>query len=185
MIESIFDLLRDLRIAAGATILLMVLMVLLVGWRAYRRYRKSRTPYLEIMDTGITKPAYSSNAGYFSFRIVNTRGGRAEILEIELTLADSGASKKARELQAGKVVDKYDLVAKLRSDRRRFKLARKGESAQKTVLARAEAKKYRIKLESDEYHWYRFWVKIKWRDARDTKIRVAQSRDQYIEFTVV
>lgn len=185
MIESVFGLLRDPRVAAGAVLLLLVLIILVVGRRAYWRYRKSRTPYLEILDTGVTKPAYSSNAGYFSFRIVNTRGGRAEIQEIELGLADSGASSKARELQPGKVVDKYDFVATLRSDRRRFKVAEKGERAQKTVLARAEAKKYRIKLESDEYHWYRFWVRVKWRSVRDSKVRVAQSREQYIEFTVV
>lgn len=186
MIESVFGLLRDPHTAAGAAaVLLLALMAVLAGLRAYRRYRKSRVPYLEIMETGVTKPAYSSNAGYFSFRIVNTHGGRAEIQEIELALADSGASNRPRELQAGKVVDKYDFVARLRSDRRQFKLARKGEPTQKTVLARAEAKKYRIKLESDEYHWYRFWVRVKWRDVRDREIRVAQSRDQYIEFTVV
>lgn len=185
MIESVFGLLRDPRVAAGAVLLLLVLMILTVGRRTYRRYWRSRTPYLEIMETGVTKPAYSSNAGYFNFRIVNTHGGRAEIQEIELVLADSGASNKARELQPGKVVDKYDFVARLRSDRRRFKLAERGGRAQKTVLARAEAKKYRIKLESDEYHWYRFLVRVTWRNIRDREIHVAQSRDQYIEFTVV
>lgn len=185
MIESVLGLLGDPRIVAGATLLLLVLVILVVGRQAYRRFRKSRVPDLEITETGVIKPGYSTNAGYFLFRIVNTQGGRAEIQEMELVLADSGASNKSRKLQSGKVSDKYDYVVRLRSDRRQFKLAKTGERSQKKVLARAEANTYRIKLESDEYHWYRFWVRVKWRNIRDKEVRVAQSRDQYIEFTVV
>lgn len=185
MIESVLGLLGDPRIVAGAALLLLVLMILAVGRRLYRRYRKSRMAYLEITEIGVIKPGYSTDAGYFLFRIANTQGGRAEIQEIELVLADSGASNKSRKLQPGKVSDKYDYVVRLRSDRRQFKFEKTGERSQKKVLARAEANNYRIRLESDEYHWYRFWIRVKWRDIRNREVRIAQSRDQYIEFTVV
>lgn len=185
MIESVLGLLRDPRIVAGAALLLLILVILAVGRHMYRRFRKSRMPDLQITEAGVIKPGYSTGAGYFLFQIVNTQGGRAEIQEIELVLADSGASNKARKLQSGKVSDKYDFVVRLRSDRRQFKLAPPGERNQKKVLARAEANKYRIRLESDEYYWYRFWVRVKWRDIRNTEMRVAQCLDHYIEFTVV
>lgn len=186
MIESNFGLLSDPRTVIGTAVFLLALIILFFGRRAYRRFRYSRTPYLEIMDTGIIKPAYSSNAGYFNFRIINTHGGCAEIQEVELVLADSGASTKARQLHAGKVVDKYDFVAKLRSDQKQFKLSINGRRTPNVILSRAEAKIYRIKLVSDEYHWYRFLVRVKWRNIRDKKeTRVTQSRDQYIEFTVI
>lgn len=154
--------------------------------QVYRRFRQRYLPHLEINDIKVAKPAYSSNAGYISFRVVNTRGGRAEVVGVELVMAASGPSSRNRELQPGKKNDQFDFFTRLRSDRARFKLQRGNTPTKKKILTRGEGISIRIKLESDEYYWYRFGIEMKWRNARGGKeIRTVRSRDQYIEFAAV
>ena len=164
----------------------LIFYVVYLARRDIKSHRKKNTPFLEITDTKVSKPAYSSNAGYLSFRIINTFGGIAEIDTMTLYLEQNGQCNKSRELQPGKRDDRHEFFVKLRSDKSSYPLNQNSEFYQHAKIARGEGLQCRIKLQSDEYHWYRFGIEICWHDQNNTKYsKSTRSKFQYIEFAAV
>ena len=167
-------------------ILILILYVVHLVRRDVKSHRIKKTPFLEVTDTKVNKPAYSSNAGYLSFRVINTFGGTAIIDNMKLVLEQSGQSHKSRELQPGKRDDRHDFIVMLRSDKNNFSLDNNPEFYKKSKTSRGEGLNCRIKLQSDEHNWYRFVIEINWHDQNNKKYhKTTRSKFQYIEFATV
>lgn len=163
---------------------LVAIVTLVQPFLKKRRENAAAIPDLCFSELQVDAPPPHSEAGSVSFQLMNARGGKSVLRDLDLIVSAHGPTELPKMTEAAAPVPEFTYTVTLSPGVDHYDVRKKefGSSPPHSYVA-GEVEAFRVELRSTEPQWYEFEFLVRWYDARHPdKPQELRSTKQRIDF---